>query len=77
MEEQQRTNLLIPSHRKLTEDEITALLQRHHLAGKSKLPKIKYKDPGLAGLEVEVGDVVEVTRHSFAGETKYYRLVVE
>ena len=43
----------------------------------NKLPKIKVKDPALADLGLQVGDVVEITRVSFAGKSKYYRLVVE
>ncbi|MFW5981029.1 MAG: hypothetical protein ACOCRU_00475 [bacterium] len=28
-------------------------------------------------IDVEVGDVIEISRNSFAGETKYYRVVIE
>lgn len=69
-------NFLIPVHRKLSEEDISEVLRKHSLADKSKLPKIKVKDPALAQLDVEVGDVVEITRKSFAGSSKYYRAVV-
>ncbi|MCA9487216.1 DNA-directed RNA polymerase subunit H [Candidatus Woesearchaeota archaeon] len=69
-------NSLVPKHRKISEEELQELLQRHSLSDKSKLPKIREKDAALAGLEIQAGDVVEITRKSFAGETLYYRLVV-
>ncbi len=71
------TNFLIPNHKKLTEEEISTLLSKYSI-DKKNLPKINIKDPGLSvyGLEVEEGDVIEITRTSFAGEKPYYRLVV-
>lgn len=74
---EQNNNFLIPKHIKLSEEEVAAVLSKYALASKGKLPKIKVKDPALAGLDVSIGDVVEVTRKTFAGETKYYRVVVE
>lgn len=75
MEEQR--NFLIPKHRKLSEAEVKELLEKYNLNSTQKLPKIKIKDPGLNGLEPEIGDIFEITRKSFAGETKYYRVVIE
>lgn len=69
------TNFLIPQHRKLSEEEISKVLEKHSLRNVSKLPKIKVKDPALVELETEVGDVIEITRKSFAGSSKYYRVV--
>ena len=76
MEQQQ--NFLIPKHKKLTEEEVKNLLEKYNLSSISKLPKIKIKDQGLDSIEeVQAGDVIEISRKSFAGETKYYRVVVE
>jgi DNA-directed RNA polymerase subunit H (RpoH/RPB5) len=70
-------NFLVPKHRKLSSDEINSILEKYKITDTSKLPKIKIKDPALAAIEIEAGDVIEITRHSFAGETKYYRVVIE
>lgn len=72
----EQTNFLIPEHRKLSKQEITKVLAKHFLDDVLKLPKIKLKDIALSSLGVDVGDVVEITRHSFVGETKYYRVVI-
>ena len=71
-------NILIPKHRKLSQEEVTELLNAYSIEGTNKLPRIKIKDSALSELGVEVGDVIEVTRSSFAGSNnKYYRVVVE
>ena len=71
------TNFLIPPHRKLSSEEITQLLKKFSIS-RENLPKISLKDPALSmfDLNVVAGDVVEVTRTSFAGKKPYYRLVV-
>ena len=69
-------NFLVPNHRKLEEAEVESLLNKYSI-NKNQLPKIKKKDPALKGLGAEVGDVIEITRKSFVGETKYYREVIE
>ena len=71
------TNFLIPKHKKLEDSEVSKLLEKHSLKSVDSLPKIKARDQALSGLDVKVGDVIEITRHSFAGESKYYRVVVE
>lgn len=71
------SNFLIPKQKKLTPEEVTSVLEKHNVDSISKLPKIKVKDKGIADLEVELGDVIEIERESFAGKTKYYRVVVE
>lgn len=71
-------NFLIPPHRKISEEEVKTLLKKYQLESTQKLPKIKLADQGLADIEgIAPGDVVEITRKSFAGETKYYRMVIE
>jgi DNA-directed RNA polymerase subunit H (RpoH/RPB5) len=73
----EQTNFLMPIHRKLNSGEVIALLEKYSLSGVDKLPKIKVKDPAIATIETVVGDVIEITRSSFAGESKYYRVIVE
>lgn len=71
------TNFLIPEHTKLSPEEVQDLLTQFSI-NRENLPKIDMKDPALSinNLEVEEGDVIRVTRKSFAGEKPYYRLVV-
>jgi DNA-directed RNA polymerase subunit H (RpoH/RPB5) len=70
-------NFLMPKHKKLNETELLDVLKKYSLENISKLPKIKIKDSALSQLDVQVGDVIEISRKSFAGETKYYRVVIE
>ena len=71
------TNFLIPNHKKLSEKEIIEITQKYSIE-KKNLPKINIKDPALTvhEIEAEEGDVIQITRKSFAGERAYYRLVV-
>lgn len=70
-------NFLVPKHVKLSEEQIQVILNKYQLEHKLKFPKIKIKDPALEGLDVQINDVVEISRTSFAGKSKYYRVVVE
>ncbi len=72
----QNTNFLMPKHEKLSEKEVAIILEKYLLSDKSKLPKIKADDAALCELEIVAGDVVAITRRSFAGESKYYRFVI-
>ena len=56
--------------------EVDELLKKYRTQ-REKLPKIQTTDVGIAGLEAESGDVIEITRKSpTAGMTKYYRVVI-
>lgn len=71
-------SFLTLNHRKLSSQEVNSLFEKYKISDVSKLPKIKIKDAALKSLEdISIGDVIEITRTSFAGETKYYRVVVE
>ncbi len=71
-------NFLVPKHTKLSQEEVDAILLKFSIENTSKLPRIHKGDPALAELGVEVGDVIEIIRSSFAGNNnKYYRVVVE
>lgn len=68
---------LVPEHEVLSEEEAEEVLEQYG-AGKHDLPEISRKDAALKDLDAEVGDVIEITRQSpTAGETNYYRIVVE
>jgi DNA-directed RNA polymerase subunit H len=72
-----RDHRLVPEHRKMSEEEVEELLEKHGIE-KENIPKIKENDSALKQEEFEVGDVFEITRESpTAGETTYYRRVVE
>lgn len=74
----QQINFLKVNHRKISDDEIQAVLSKYSLSSVLKLPRIKIKDKGLVDLEdISLGNVIEISRNSFAGESKYYRVVVE
>ena len=67
----------VPKHEIIQEDEIKSLLD-HYQIEKGQLPKIKDSDPVAKELGAEIGDIVKITRISqTAGESLYYRLVIE
>lgn len=68
---------LVPEHRKMEEDEINELLEEFNI-DKSDLPELTTDDAMTKRIDVEPGDVIEITRESpTAGETTYYRRVTE
>ncbi len=67
----------VPDHRKLDEDEVEEVLEKFEIE-QHDLPKIERTDAALKQMDVEVGDVIEIVRDSpTAGETTYYRTVIE
>ncbi len=67
----------VPIHEIIQEDEIKSLLEKYQIE-KGQLPKIKDSDPVAKELGAEIGDIVKITRISqTAGESLYYRLVIE
>jgi len=61
----------------MSEEQVEELLQKLDIE-KENLPRIKSNDSALKQKDFEVGDVFEITRSSpTAGETTYYRRVVE
>ncbi len=70
---------LVPKHEKLNEEEAEKVLEEYN-ADKDNLPKIERKDAALKDIDanVEVGDVIKITRDSpTAGKAEYYRVVIE
>ena len=71
-----RDHALIPKHSKVSEKEKKELLEKYNISLK-ELPKIFKSDPAVRSLNVEVGDVVKITRKSAtAGQSIYFRGVI-
>ena len=65
---------LVPTHSRMTDLEVKALMETFMLPSKSCLPSISVADPMAKYLGIRIGDVVKITRPSqSAGETVYYR----
>jgi DNA-directed RNA polymerase subunit H len=76
MAKQAMQHVLIPKHKKISEKEKKDLLEQYKITI-NELPSITKNDPALAGMEVEVGDVIKIERSSpTAGKTVFYRGVV-
>ena len=70
-------HLLVPKHTKLSDSKKEDLLKTHSIELR-QLPKILKDDPSLLGLNAKEGDVIKIDRISkTAGESVYYRLVIE
>jgi DNA-directed RNA polymerase subunit H len=68
---------LMPEARILNEKEVEELLNKFKIK-KENLPKIFSNDPLVKIVGAKVGDVLEIKRKSnIAGESIYYRLVIE
>ena len=73
MAEQIKRHILVPLHEKLSEEEKQQLFQTYSITAK-ELPKIPRSDPALEGLDIQVGDVIKITRNSrTAGKTVFFR----
>ena len=69
-------HVLVPEYKKLTPEEKEKVLEEYNISVK-ELPKILKADPSVAHLDVDAGDVIEISRKSpTAGEAKYYRVVI-
>lgn len=67
---------LVPLHKKLSEKEKSELLKKYNISIK-ELPKILGSDPAIAGLEVQEGDIIRISRKSAtSGEGAYFRGVI-
>jgi DNA-directed RNA polymerase subunit H (RpoH/RPB5) len=67
---------IVPPHRKMTTQEITEIMQKHHIRSKSEFPRILYHvDMQARVLGLVPGDIVEIRRSSpTAGEYVLYRV---
>ncbi len=70
-------HILVPKHELMTPEEAAAVLKKYN-ASPHELPFVLSTDPAAKGIGAKPGDFVKVTRASeTAGETVYYRYVVE
>jgi len=68
---------LAPKHKVASEEEVKKILATYRIKP-YQLPQIKFSDPAIKALNVKPGDVIKIIRKSeTAGETVYYRYVVE
>jgi DNA-directed RNA polymerase subunit H (RpoH/RPB5) len=70
-------HVLAPKITKVTQKEVNDVLEKFKIS-RENLPLMKILDPGLRGLDVEVGHMVKIMRHSVitGKEEAYYRVVV-
>lgn len=68
---------LVPKHEILSPEERQALLEKYYIEP-YKLPRIRASDPAIRLIGAKPGDIVKIIRRSpTAGESVYYRYVVE
>ena len=68
-------HILSPKHLKISKEDVEDLLTRYHITLKD-LPRIHYKDAGIAHLNVKENDVICIERKSpTAGSSLFYRRV--
>ncbi len=72
-EDTKANHILVPKHEKISEKEKEALFERYKITVR-ELPKIMITDAALAELDVQLGDVIKITRGSpTSGIAIYYR----
>lgn len=70
------THVLVPVHRKLSDEEKQKLLERFNISLR-QLPRILKSDPAIQKLDPKPGEVIEIMRKSkTVGEAPYYRVVI-
>ncbi len=70
-------HVYVPKHEIISKNEANEVLEKFNCKP-SELPLIFVTDPAIVGLGVKPGDVIKITRKSStAGESLYYRYVVE
>jgi DNA-directed RNA polymerase subunit H len=70
-------HVYVPKHEIMTKKEAEEVLTKFNCKP-TELPLIFVNDPAILGLGVKPGDMIKITRNSStAGESSYYRYVVE
>jgi len=68
---------LVPKHILLKPDEAKDVLEKYHIKP-FMLPYVKSKDPAVRAIGGKPGDIIKIIRRSStAGESDFYRYVVE
>lgn len=69
-------HILIPKHRKLSDDEAEKLLKKYNIS-KKQLPRMKLGDPAILEMNPERGDIIEIIRDSpTTGKSFFYRVAL-
>ncbi len=67
---------LVPKHIKLGDKEKAELFAKYHVS-ETGLPRIRLKDPAIAGLKAKEGDIIKILRkNQNIGEVIFYRCAV-
>ena len=67
----------VPKHEIMTRKEAEGVLEKYHCKA-TDLPLIFVNDPAIIAIGVKPGDMIKITTKSAtAGESSYYRYVVE
>ncbi len=68
--------MLVPKHTVMAPEDAENILKTYKTS-RNELPKIKRDDPAIKCLDVNVGDIIKITRNSHtAGKAFYYRVVI-
>lgn len=69
-------HILIPEHKKLSDEETEKILKKYNVSNK-QLPRIKLNDPAILELNPKRGDIIEIIRDSpTTGKSIFYRIVL-
>lgn len=70
-------HVLVPKHTKLSNDEVTEMMDKYLIKGKIQMPYIIHNDPIAKWLGLKQGDVVKIERYNEnSGLSYYYRVCV-
>jgi DNA-directed RNA polymerase subunit H (RpoH/RPB5) len=70
-------HVLVPKHIKLTNDEVSEVMEKYLIKGKIQMPYIMHADPISKWLGLKQGDVVKIERYNEnSGLSYYYRVCV-
>jgi DNA-directed RNA polymerase I, II, and III subunit RPABC1 len=68
---------LVPRHIKMTNEEVTEMMDKYLIRGKIQLPYILHNDPIAKWLGLKQGDVIKIERYNEnSGLAYYYRVCV-
>lgn len=68
---------LVPKHIKLSNDEVTELMEKYMIKGKAQMPYILHNDTIAKWLGLKQGDIVKIQRfNENSGVSYYYRVCV-
>jgi len=69
-------HILVAEHIKVSAKDKEQILKKYNITA-DQLPRIALKDPAIAGLKPNVGDIIKVMRKSpTSGQIEFYRCVV-